>query len=264
MPRTVVCFKSVATEADLRIDPVTRAVDASRTHPKISDYDRNTIEAARIAAGQLAGELVGLTFGRADARAAVKDALARGLDRAVHILAGATTADGTDRADGHVTARVLAAQIGRLDDVGLVLCTEGASDTYAHETGPRLGELLGWPVVTNVRDLVIDGDRLRAVRVLGADAETVECELPAVVTVVPEIAPAPIPGLRSVLLAGKKPTEQVAVADLDLSADARTARTTVTSFLGFVAQRRRVLLDDGDAEHRVAALVRGLTQDGVL
>ncbi|HEY5247501.1 MAG TPA: electron transfer flavoprotein subunit beta/FixA family protein [Dermatophilaceae bacterium] len=259
MSRTVVCFKWVASEAELRVNLETRAVDASRARRKISDYDRNTIEAARVMAGQLGGELVGLTFGGPEAKSSLKDALARGVDRAVHLVAEAGA-----RADGYVTANVLAAQIGRIDDVGLVLCTEGASDTYAHETGPRIGELLGWPVVTNVRELLVEGRRLRAVRVLGADSETVECDLPAVVSVVPEVGPAPIPGLRSVMAAGRKPTEQVPVADLALSADALTARSTVTSFLGYIAARRHVLIADGDAHDKVAALMSGLTKEGVL
>jgi len=145
-----------------------------------------------------------------------------------------------------------------------VLCTEGASDTYAHETGPRLAELLGWPVVTNARSLTVDGGRLQAVRILAGEVETVECDLPAVVTVVPEIGTAPIPGLRSVLAAGKKVSDRASLDELALTDDARAPRTTVTSLTGFVAERRRVILGDGDAPQRVAALVRGLVQDGVL
>ena len=253
------CVKWVAAEGELRVDPTTRAVDASRATRKISDYDRNTIEAARLAAAQLGGELVGLTFGTPDAKATLKDVLARGADSAVHVVA-----DDGARADGHVTAHVLAAQIARTGDVDLVLCTEGASDTYAHETGPRVGELLGWPVITNVRELTVDGRTLHAVRIVGTDLETVECDLPAVVTVVPEIAAAPIPGLRSVLGANKKPSQQVPVTELGLPAGDLEPRTNVTSFLGYVAARRRTVLADGDAQHTVDALVAGLAQDGVL
>jgi electron transfer flavoprotein beta subunit len=258
LSRTVVCYKWVASESELRIDPATRAVDASHARRKLSDYDRNTIEAARVAAGQVGGELIGLTFGGPDAARSLKDVLSRGVDRAQHIVADDA------RADGHVTANALAAQIRWIGDVDLVLCTEGASDTYAHETGPRISELLGWPVVTNVRELTVEGNRLRAVRVLGTDAETVECDLPAVVSVVAEISPAPIPGLRSVMAAAKKPSEQIPVAELALPDDAVTARTTVTSLVGYVAERRRVVITDGDAHDKVAALMSGLAQDGVL
>lgn len=258
MSRTVVCYKWVASESELRIDPATRAVDASHARRKLSDYDRNTIEAARVAAGQVGGELIGLTFGGPDAKRSLKDVLSRGVDRAQHIV----TDDA--RSDGHVTANALAAQIRRIGDVDLVLCTEGASDTYAHETGPRIGELLGWPIVTNVRELTVEGNRLRAVRVLGTDAETVECDLPAVVSVVAEISPAPIPGLRSVMAAAKKPSEQIPVRELALPDDAVAARTTVTSLVGYVAERRRVVIADGDAHDKVAALMSVLAQEGVL
>lgn len=253
------CVKWVVAEGELRVDPVTGIVDASHVRQKVSDYDRNTIEAARIAAGTLNGELVGLTFGGPGARGALKEVLARGADRAVQVVT-----DGGARADGHVTANALAAQIARIGEVELVLCTEGASDTYAHETGPRIGELLGWPVVTNVRSLSVDGSRLRAIRSLGREEETVECDLPAVVTVVPEIGPAPIPGLKAVIAAGRKPTELVPLAELGLSTPATTVRTEVTSLLGYLAERKHVRIADGDAQTKVAALVAALAQQGVL
>ncbi|MEU6538379.1 electron transfer flavoprotein subunit beta/FixA family protein [Streptomyces sp. NPDC047000] len=259
MSRTVVCVKWVADEGELRTDPVTLAVDAGHARRKICDYDRNTVEAARVAAAEQGGELIGLTFGGPDSAGALKDVLSRGADRALHVLA-----DGTARADGHVTAHALAAGIRRFDDVGLVLCTEGASDTYAHETGPRIAELLGWPVVTNVGGLTVDGRRLRATRVLERETETVECDLPAVVTVVPEIGPAPVPGLRSVIAAGRKPTEQLPLADLGLPPAATTARTSVTSLLGRTDRRRHVLVADGDAHRKVAALLTALAEEGVL
>jgi electron transfer flavoprotein beta subunit len=249
----------VVDEADLRVDPVSREVDAGRARSTVSDYDHRTIEAARQVAGHVGGELVGLTFGAAGAAGAAKDVLARGVDRAVHVVA-----DEQARADGHVTARVLAAQVAALGDVGLVLCSEGAADTYAHEVGPRLAQLLGWPVVTGARELEVADGALRAVRVLGDQAETVTCDLPAVVTVAPEIAEAPIPGLRAIMAAGRKPSEQVPVATLGLDGDALTPRTTVTSFLGYVAERRRHRIEEGGPAEQVAALVAALEQDGVL
>lgn len=259
MSRTIVCVKWVASEGELRVDPATRAVEANHARRKISDYDRNTIEAARVAAGALGGELIGVTFGGPPAKSALKDVLSRGADRAIHVVADETT-----RVDGHVTAQALAGEIGQIGDVGLVLCTEGASDTYAHETGPRIGELLGWPVVTNVNSLTVEGSLLRATRIIGNQVETVECDLPAVVTVVPEIGPAPIPGLKAVIAAGRKPTEQVRLADLGLSSEAMTSRTSVTSLLGYVAERKRVLITEGDAAEKVAALMSHLVQERVL
>lgn len=66
------------------------------------------------------------------------------------------------------------------------------------------------------------------------------------------------------MAAGRKPAEQVPLADLALTRDALTARTTVTSFVGYIAERRHVLIADGDAREKVALLMSGLAQEGVI
>ena len=116
-----------------------------------------------------------------------------------------------------------------------MLCTEGASDTYAHETGPRIAQLLGWPVVTNVRSLIVDGGRLRAVRTLGAGTGDGRMRPPGRRHRGPGDRPgARSPGSKSVIAAGRKPTEQVPLADLGLVVRSDQARTSVTSLLGYV------------------------------
>jgi electron transfer flavoprotein alpha/beta subunit len=67
-----------------------------------------------------------------------------------------------------------------------------------------------------------------------------------------------------VIAAGRRPTEQVPLADLGLPPGATTPRTSVTSLLGQVEERRRVLIADGDAHEKVAALMSALTEEGVL
>lgn len=251
------CFKWVPDDGELRVDRATRTVDASAARRSISAYDRNAIEAARRLAADVGGDLVGLTVGGPGTKAALKDALARGVDTAVHVV---TTAD----ADGHVTAQLLAAQVRATQDVGLVVCGEGAADTYAHEVGPRVAALLGWPVVTNAREATVHDGTLLAVRVVGTDLETVRCDLPAVVTVLPEMCPAPIPGLKAVIAAGRRPAQQVDAADLDLPDDALRRRTEVSALTAFAAERSHLVLADGSAAEKVAALVAGLSQKGVL
>lgn len=257
MPRTVVCFKWVPDDGELRVDRGTREVDTSAARRFISAYDRNAIEAARRLSVDVGGELVGLTVGGAGTKAALKDALARGVDEAVHVI-------GPQDADGHVTAQLLAAQVRRTDDVALVVCGEGAADTYAHEVGPRLGEFLGWPVVTNARKVEVHDGTLVAERLVGADVETVECALPALVTVLPEICAAPIPGLKAILAAGRRPAVQVAADDLGLDDAALARRTRVERLVAFAAERSHAVIAEGTPEQKVDALLAGLTQRGAL
>jgi electron transfer flavoprotein beta subunit len=254
---TVVCFKWVVAAPDLRVDPASGAIDVGRARREISSYDRNTLEAARLVAAAQGGRAVGLTAG-AITPAGLKDALARGLDEVIHV-----PLDETAPVDGHVTAHLLAAAIRTIDGADLVLTTEGSADSYAHETAPRVAELLGWPVVTNAVAVDVAGGRLRATRVLDDALEVVEVTLPAVVSVVPEIAAAPIPGLSAVLAAAKKPRTELAVGSLGLPADAATPRCRAERTAG-VLTARRGLRYEGSPDEIAAALVAALEQDGVL
>jgi electron transfer flavoprotein beta subunit len=248
----------VKSEEDLRIG-ADLSVDLSRAKGKISDYDRNAIEAARLIADAENCDAIGLTFGAADTKPSLKDALARGLKQVYWV--NDKIAEG---ADGFVTAIVLAGAIGRIGDFSLVICAEGASDTYAHQVGPRLGALLDIPVVSYVMSMKIEGNVLKAVRRLEGVTESVEVELPAIVTVLPEINGAPIPGLKAVLDAGKKPSTEWHIADLVLTEADTLSKTTVTALKGYAMDRKNVLFTDGGTEEKVHALVAALRKEGVL
>ena len=215
MSKIIICFKWVKAEDDLRIDPATLNVDLSKAKGKISEYDRNAIEAA-------GSEAVALTYGSADSKPSLKDALSRGPKQGYWV-----NDQSADQADGFVTANVLAAAIGKIGDYTLIVCAEGAADTYAHQVGPRIGALLDLPVISYVKEMKIDGNKLTAVRKLENSLETVEVELPAVVTVLPEINSAPIPGLKAVLDAGKKPVTEFSIQDLELHTEDIQRRTEV-------------------------------------
>jgi electron transfer flavoprotein beta subunit len=258
MPKIIVCYKWVKSEEDLRINS-DMSVDLSRAKGKISDYDRNAIETARVVAADTNGEAVGLTFGAADAKPSLKDALARGLKQVYWI--NDTVAE---NADGFVTATILAAALRKIDDVCLVICSEGASDTYAHQVGPRIGTLLDIPVVSYVVDMKVVGNKLRAIRKLEDSMETVEVDLPAMVTILPEINGAPIPGLKAVLEAARKSVTEWHIADLTVAGEDTVGKTKVTDFKGYAMTRKNIIFHDGGTEEKVNALVTALRKEGVL
>ncbi len=259
MSKVIVCFKWVRAEEDLRIDPATLSVDLSKAKGKISDYDRNAIEAARLASDSIGGEAVALTYGSGDTKSSLKDALSRGPKQGFWVN-DESAAD----ADGFVTANVLAGAVNRIGDYSLVVCAEGAADTYAHQVGPRLGALLDLPVVSFVKEMKIDGGKLYAVRKLENSLEEVEVELPAVVTVLPEINPAPIPGLKAVLDAGKKPVTEFRIGELELEEGDTKRKTEVVSFKGCSTTRKKIMVEGDDPKGKVDALIAALKKEGVL
>lgn len=199
MPNIVVCYKWVKDEADILINP-DLSVDFNRANGKISEYDRNAIETGMQCCIE-GDQLVSLTYGTEDAKKSLKDVLSRGPHKAYWV-----NDEEQEVADGAKTAQVLSAAIRKISDTKLVVCAEGASDTYAHEIGARIGALLDIPVLTNIVAISIDGDKVRATRKLGYSLQTFESTLPVVVTVLPEIYPAPIPGLKMIMGASTKPT----------------------------------------------------------
>jgi electron transfer flavoprotein beta subunit len=258
MSKIIACYKWVKSEEDLRINP-DMSVDLSRAKGKISEYDRNAIETARLVAANTGGEAMGLTFGAGDSKPSLKDALARGLKQVCWV-----NDEVAENADGFVTARVLSAAIRKIDDYSLIICSEGAADTYAHEIGPRIGAILDIPVVSYVGEMTITGNKLTAVRRLENSTETVEVDLPALVTVLPEINPAPIPGLKAVLEAARKPVEEWHIADLGIPHSDTVRKTKVTSLKGYAMTRKNIMFQEGGPEEKVNALMEALKKEGVL
>ncbi|MEG1561891.1 MAG: electron transfer flavoprotein [Raoultibacter sp.] len=192
----VVSFKVVPDDQDIQIGS-DRSLDTSKAPQTISTYDLNAIEAAVQLAQETGGSLKGLSVGTAainDSKLK-KNALARGIEE-LHFVAD----DAYCELDAHATAKVLACALKEMPDVSLVLCGDGSS-----ETDVQLAEALGLPLVTAVSKITPEGNALLCERTLEEEIQVVRVNLPAVVSVVPDIAAPRIPGMKDILAAGKKP-----------------------------------------------------------
>jgi electron transfer flavoprotein alpha subunit len=115
-------------------------------------------------------------MGPPQAREVLIDALAIGIDRAVHL---------EDRAfagsDTLATARALALWLQR-DKFDLILLGKYSLDAETGQVGPEIAELLGLAQITGVRKLRIEGDRVFAERESDEGFDEVECRTPALLT----------------------------------------------------------------------------------
>lgn len=254
MAKIAVCYKWVKDEADVRVN-ADLSVDLSRAKYKTSDYDKNTIEAASRCASAIGAETVGISCGDAETRKSFSDALARGLGEGIWINSGETQLNGM-----HV-GRLLKAAIERNEDINLVLCSEGSSDEYARQTGPRLGALLDWPVISSVISFTVEGNLVTAERKLENCVQTVKTELPAVLAVLPEVAPAPIPGLRQVMMAKKKPVKEYSLEELDVKLDDGPVDKGLQ---GYVSQRKNEIICGDSDEQTIMLLVEAMKKEGVI
>ena len=195
----VVPIKVLADDQDIVV-AADRSLDDSKAHRIVSTYDLNAIEAA----AQLAdgGRVVAVTAGPADIDDSKlkKNILARGVDE-LYMTADDACAD----LDAHATAAMLARLVDGLDAADLIVCGDGSADNYAQQVDVQLADALGLPVVTAVSAVSVEGAVATCDRMLETQLQTVQVDLPAVISVVPDIALPRIPGMKDILAAGKKP-----------------------------------------------------------
>ncbi len=253
MQKVVTCFKWVTDDADIRVKEADRSLDMSRAKKKISEYDRNAIEAAVELKKAYGCEVIGLTVG-SGLKAALKDALSRGLDKVVYVDGPALADAGAGR-----TCAALAGAIKAIGQVDAVICGEGSSDQYHQQTGPRLAASLGMASVSCVSAMET-GDALKLTRKLDDCQEVVEVTGPVVISVMPDINEAPIPSLKQILAAKKKPSEAMEAAGLP------EAKLNQISVLAPVVDRKKINLTEGGVSVADAAqaLVEKLTQENIL
>lgn len=257
MQKLLVCYKWVLDEQDIKIAG-DLSLDTGRAKYKISDYDKNAIEEGALLAEKHGASVEALTFGTAAAKQSLKDALSRGLDKVYWI--GDETGE---QADAFVTANVLAAAIKKIGQYDLILCGEGSSDSYSQQIAPRLAALLGIPAITFVQKLDVADGKVAATRKLGDCIEEITVTGPAIVSVLPEINKPRIPGLKQVMAAAKKPSEEVKISDLGLEAGEISPKVRALSVKGYVMDRKKVIFKEANQADNVAKLVASLAQEGM-
>ena len=145
---------------------------------EMNAYCRRAVAEGVILARDSGGSCTVFTLGPPSAEDVVREAVAWGADDGVHVsdpaLAGSDTL---------VTARALAAALGRAGPFDVVLAGRNTLDGETGQVGPELAELLGLPFASGVRRLEDAGPFLRLELENDDGTQEVEVDLPAVLSV---------------------------------------------------------------------------------
>ncbi len=167
-------------------------------------------------------------------------------------------------ADGDVdslqTANLIAAALKKTGPFDMIICSEGASDTYTGQVPPMLAELLGVSYVGYAKKIEPFAQGFRFERSLEETVETVEAQTPLVVSVVSEINEPRYPTLIQIMQASKKPLEELKETDLGAK---QVASAKVISVMAQVSSRKHVMIE-GTPEEAAQKLVEALSKEGVL
>jgi len=169
--------------------------------------DDNAVEeAVKIKESGKATEVVAVTIGNEKAQESVRKALAVGADRGIHII--------TDSNVEPLGAAKILKKIVEKENPELVLLGKQAIDDDTAQRGQMLAALLGWSQGTFASNLNIKDKVLEVTREVDEGLETLEINIPAVVTCDLRLNEPRYASLPNIMKAKKKAIEQIIVKDL--------------------------------------------------
>ncbi len=169
--------------------------------------DDNAVEeAVKIKESGKATEVIAVTIGNEKARESVHKALAVGADRGIHII--------TDSNVEPLGAAKILKKIVEKENPELVLLGKQAIDDDTAQRGQMLAALLGWSQGTFASNLNIKDKVLEVTREVDEGLETLEINIPAVVTCDLRLNEPRYASLPNIMKARKKAIEQIIAKDL--------------------------------------------------
>jgi electron transfer flavoprotein beta subunit len=211
--KILVCIKQVPVrEWQPRVDETGRRVREQDASFEMNEPDAYALEAALRLREEHGGEVVVCTAGASRAGQVLREALARGADRAVHV-----ENEELSSADAFVIAGVLSGAI-RDDQFDLVLTGLQSDDQGAAQTGVILAERLGMPHATIVMEVQVTDDSVRVKRELeNGWSQWVAMPLPALLTIQSGINQLRYATLKGIMGAKKKEIRKVTPGEVPAS-----------------------------------------------
>ena len=194
----IVCIKQVpAKDAPLAI--AGNWIKESDIGFEMNEPDSYALEEALRLKEKHGGEVVALSFGPERVKQTIKEALAKGADRGIHIAD-----ENFAQLDPLGTATVLAAAIGK-EKFDLVLTGLQSDDHGFGQTGVLLAALLNLPHATIIMQIDVQDGKMKLKRELEAGwFQWIECPLPAVLSIQSGINKVRYATLKGIMAAKKK------------------------------------------------------------
>jgi electron transfer flavoprotein beta subunit len=204
--RILVCVKRVPiTGGRMVLTADAQAIETKHLGFTISPHEECGVEeAVRIVEAQ-GGETVVLTLGPEEAVEQIRDCMAIGADRGIHLVSG-------EDWDAQATAGAIADAIRAEDPFDLVVFGNESADSGNYQVGIRVAYALGLPVVTGLKGLTVDGGRARCEQEVPGGRDIYDVPLPAVVTVKEGLNLPRYPSVPAKLRAKSKPVTVSSVA----------------------------------------------------
>ncbi|RDL43744.1 electron transfer flavoprotein subunit beta/FixA family protein [Marinomonas piezotolerans] len=186
-------------------------VDLTNVKMSINPFDEIAVEEAiRLKEAGKVSEVVLVSIGSSKSEETIRTGLAMGADRGILVNTG-------DPAIEPLAVAKILKSIAESEQVGIVIVGKQAIDDDCNQTGQMLSALLDWPQGTFASVVDIQSaDKVLVTREIDGGLQTLELDLPAVVTTDLRLNEPRFASLPNIMKAKKKPVSKVSLADLGL------------------------------------------------
>jgi electron transfer flavoprotein beta subunit len=198
----LICVKRVPlTGGKITLADDQQAIQTRHLGFTISPHEECACEEAVRLVEQHGGSSTVLTLGPAEAEEQLRDMMAIGIDSAIHLVT-----DGGEW-DPQATAQAILDAIAQATDgpYDLIMFGNESADSGNYQVAVRVATALGWPCVTGIKGISVDGERLRCEQEVGGGRDVYVVPTPAVVTVKEGLNLPRYPSVPGRLRAKRKP-----------------------------------------------------------
>jgi electron transfer flavoprotein beta subunit len=232
----------------VRVKPDGTGVVTDGVKMSINPFDEIALEEAlRIKEKGGASEVIVVSIGPADTQQQLRTGLAMGADRAILVQADAGVEP--------LTAAKVFHKLVEKESPQIVLLGKQGIDDDNNQTGQMLAALWNRPQATFASKVELDGAKAKVTREVDAGLETIEVDLPAVITTDLRLNEPRYVKLPDIMKAKKKPLDTVSLADLGVDA---AAQFKTVKFDPPASRQKGVMVKD------VGELVAALKQKGLV
>lgn len=196
----------------IRVKSDGSGVETDGVKMSINPFDEIALEQAlRIREAGQADEVIVVTVGGNECQQQLRTGLAMGADRAIQV-------DTTENLQPLTVARAFLKLVEK-EQPGLVILGKQAIDNDNSQTGQMLATLWDRPQATFASGLELNGNTATVIREVDAGLETIEVDLPAVITVDLRLNEPRFVKLPDIMKAKRKPLDVIPLSDLGVSSE---------------------------------------------
>jgi len=198
----------------VRVKADNTGVETANVKMSMNPFDEIAIEEAiRLKEAGTAEEIVAVSMGPQQCQETIRTALAMGADRGVLVKTD-------DELQPLAVAKLMKAVVDE-EQPGLIILGKQAIDDDSNQTGQMLAALLGWPQATFASKIELAGDKAKVTREVDGGLETIEINMPCIVTTDLRLNEPRYASLPNIMKAKKKPIDEKSPEDLGVDTTPR-------------------------------------------